>query len=248
MTRRFMQLAAVILIAVSPMYAQVSTLTPPDVPTESWTPEPLTYGIASTTKIQIGGASLVQIDTAAERFEDGQGQFYVTPAGARLTATVNVPAGALLQGMDLYYDDTDAAGDLSATLFSMTGTTTNTLAVLGSAFSAGSTGKGVGSVNFAAHTVSNTDRQYMLYIFSTASNKKVRGISIRYSLQISPAPATATFLDVSNAHPFYQFIEAVAAAGITGGCGGGNYCPNDPITRGQMAAFLARALGLHFAP
>ena len=63
---------------------------------------------------------------------------------------------------------------------------------------------------------------------------------------VSTAPDTATFNDVSTDHPFFQFIEALAASGITGGCGGGNYCPDNPVTRGQMAVFLAKALGLHW--
>lgn len=37
-------------------------------------------------------------------------------------------------------------------------------------------------------------------------------------------------------------IEAIYAAGITKGCGDGKFCPKDPVTREQMAAFLARAL------
>ena len=36
-------------------------------------------------------------------------------------------------------------------------------------------------------------------------------------------------------------INALAAAGITQGCGPGAFCPGDQITRGEMAAFLARA-------
>jgi len=39
-------------------------------------------------------------------------------------------------------------------------------------------------------------------------------------------------------------IEAIAAAGITKGCDQDRFCPNDPVTRGQMAAFLRRALTL----
>lgn len=41
-------------------------------------------------------------------------------------------------------------------------------------------------------------------------------------------------------------IEAIAAAGITVGCNEGNYryCPGGAVTRGQMAAFLDRALSL----
>ena len=72
------------------------------------------------------------------------------------------------------------------------------------------------------------------------------GARVHYNLQVSPAPGTATFGDVPTNHPFFQFIEALAASGITGGCGNGNYCPDNPVTRGQMAVFLSKALGLHF--
>ena len=63
---------------------------------------------------------------------------------------------------------------------------------------------------------------------------------------MTPAPATATFTDVPTDHQFFQFIEALSASGITGGCGPGIYCPDAPVTRGQMATFLAKALGLHW--
>jgi len=52
------------------------------------------------------------------------------------------------------------------------------------------------------------------------------------------------FFDVPSSHPFYGFIDQLAARGITKGCGGGNYCPDVAVTRGQMAAFLVRAFGL----
>ncbi len=39
-------------------------------------------------------------------------------------------------------------------------------------------------------------------------------------------------------------INRLAASDITNGCTGTLYCPNDPVTRGQMASFLDRALGL----
>jgi hypothetical protein len=47
---------------------------------------------------------------------------------------------------------------------------------------------------------------------------------------------------------FQSDIEKLVAAGITSGCGEGTFCPNDAVTRGQMAAFLVRALGLPEAP
>src|SRR6266404_1744940 len=57
----------------------------------------------------------------------------------------------------------------------------------------------------------------------------------------------AAFLDVAPANPFYTDIGKLSARGITVGCGGGNYCPNDPVTRDQMAAFIIRSLG-EFSP
>jgi hypothetical protein len=55
----------------------------------------------------------------------------------------------------------------------------------------------------------------------------------------------AAFGDVATDAPYLRLVEALAASGITGGCGGGNFCPNSPLTRAQMAVFLATALGLH---
>lgn len=51
------------------------------------------------------------------------------------------------------------------------------------------------------------------------------------------------FSDITNSG-FLDEIMWVHAAGITGGCGGGRYCPEASVTREQMASFLARALKL----
>ncbi len=58
------------------------------------------------------------------------------------------------------------------------------------------------------------------------------------------ATSSIHFSDVPSSHPFALAINRLATAGITGGCGGGRYCPSAAVTRGQMAAFLQRALGL----
>ncbi len=58
-------------------------------------------------------------------------------------------------------------------------------------------------------------------------------------------PDTAIdFFDDDDGKTGEASINRLAAAGITGGCGGGNFCPTTPVTRGQMAAFLARAFSL----
>ncbi len=55
-------------------------------------------------------------------------------------------------------------------------------------------------------------------------------------------PATGTvFPDVPPSHPFAAWIESLAGFLITGGCGNGNYCPDTPVTRAQMAVFLLKA-------
>jgi S-layer homology domain len=71
-------------------------------------------------------------------------------------------------------------------------------------------------------------------------------VEIWWKRSVSPAPATASFTDVPTDHQFFQFIEALKASGITGGCGPAIYCPDAPVTRGQMATFIAKALGLHW--
>lgn len=56
-----------------------------------------------------------------------------------------------------------------------------------------------------------------------------------------------TYADVPSSDERHDHIEALTAAGITAGCGGDNFCPDAPVTRGQLAVFLAKALGLHYA-
>lgn len=46
----------------------------------------------------------------------------------------------------------------------------------------------------------------------------LRRAIVYYSLQVSPAPGTATLNDLPVSDPAYQFIEAFQQAGITAGC------------------------------
>jgi len=70
------------------------------------------------------------------------------------------------------------------------------------------------------------------------------------SFSLAPSRADAqTFGDVADDYWAYQFIESLAASGITGGCGNGNYCPLSPVTRAQMAVFLERGMnGSSYSP
>jgi len=83
---------------------------------------------------------------------------------------------------------------------------------------------------------------------SFSSAELFGSVEIWWKRSIYPPPDNASFDDVPTSHPFFQFVEALNAAGITGGCSVNPplYCPDNPLTRGQMAVFLAKALGLHW--
>ena len=61
-----------------------------------------------------------------------------------------------------------------------------------------------------------------------------------------PPPPNQQFQDVFPSNTFYNFIDRMAALGITNGCSTMPplYCPGDPVNRGQMAKFLVKAFNL----
>jgi hypothetical protein len=64
-----------------------------------------------------------------------------------------------------------------------------------------------------------------------------------------PPACTGIFPDVPCPSLFADWIEDLFARGITAGCGGGDYCPANPVTRAQMAVFLLKAdLGSGYTP
>ena len=62
---------------------------------------------------------------------------------------------------------------------------------------------------------------------------------------LNPPPcATPVFADVPPTSVFCRWIEELSRRGVVGGCGGGNYCPTDPVTREQMGVFIGVTFGL----
>ena len=88
---------------------------------------------------------------------------------------------------------------------------------------------GVGGGNFGVGA--GTLRQQMAVFLLKA----------KHGICYAPPPCAGAFADVPCPSSFADWIEALAAEGITGGCGGGNYCPTDTVRRDQMAAFLLKA-------
>lgn len=71
------------------------------------------------------------------------------------------------------------------------------------------------------------------------------GALIGWQRTVSP-PTQTSYLDVPSGTALHPFVEALRAAGVTAGCTADRYCPDAPMTRGQAAVFLAKALGLHW--
>ena len=59
---------------------------------------------------------------------------------------------------------------------------------------------------------------------------------------------TSLFADVPAADPACKAIHYVAAKKVTAGCGGGDFCPNDTVTRWQMAVFVSKAMAGTYVP
>jgi Bacterial Ig-like domain/S-layer homology domain len=74
----------------------------------------------------------------------------------------------------------------------------------------------------------------------TVTREQMASFLVR-ALGLAPS-ANDAFTDDEDS-PHEADINALAAAGITTGCGVGTYCPRQPVLREQMAAFLHRAFG-----
>ncbi len=58
-----------------------------------------------------------------------------------------------------------------------------------------------------------------------------------------------TFRDVYSFHWAYSSIQALTNAGISSGCDATHFCPDQPVTRAQMAVFLEKSInGSNFIP
>jgi hypothetical protein len=88
---------------------------------------------------------------------------------------------------------------------------------------------GVGSGNYGV--ASGTKRQQMAVFLMKA----------KHGICYAPPPCAGVFPDVPCPSTFAPWIEALAAEGVTTGCGNGNFCPDSLVTRRQMAIFLLKS-------
>jgi S-layer family protein len=212
------------------------------------------YGVSSDGVVNIHSYAFTSSYSNDLILDDGNGyRFYApNPSSRFMAAPVQLPSGAQIQVLGIS-GCIASPGDLVVELFDNlsegqgSGGGTNI-----ATFNTPDTGcvfEGVGL--FPSYTYQENGGHTLYAVIYWAGDHfdgstKFNNVYITYSRQVSPAPATPTFADVPTSDAGYQYIEALNASGITGGCGNGNFCPNATVTRRQMAIFFAKALGLHW--
>ena len=213
-------------------------------------PETPEWGMNDLTYYTCHAFEFVPIDSSTTYTFDSWTK-YITGGFASLVAGVHLPSGALVEEVHVAACDEDAGTDFQMRLWECPSNpfTDPCIAVVVLS-GAGLSGCGwVGDPGLGI-TIANGANTYFLEWnnFEGTGDQRIDHVELRYRLQISEAPAVQTFPDVSPGFWAFQEIEALAASGITQGFPDGTFRPTDPVTRAQMATFLARALGLHWAP
>ena len=146
----------------------------------------------------------------------GQSQSFASVAlsGFPLTGTLSVSAAAGLSW--------------SATAASLGGWLTITSATNG-------TGNGTITYTLTPNTAEQAVNRVGIITVQVPGRTDVKPLEFRVH-------QASTFNDVPSTNPYYRFVSAMYARGITAGCGNGNYCPNFDVTREQAAVFLTQIL------
>jgi hypothetical protein len=215
--------------------------------------DPTTFGTVSETIYTIFAYEFQPFQYGTTWSESLFHRFVTTSDGCCLEAGVRLPNGAAIIGYDIEGQDHTDVGEIKAGL-----ATCSIFGFCGYVGPRVMTGvaamPGAGRFRVNLPVPLTVDNFVNTYFFEYTNpgestvNAAFRAARVYYKLQVSPSPVTATFTDVPTNHVFFQFIEALASSGITTGCSASppQFCPNATLTRGQMAVFLAKALGLHF--
>jgi hypothetical protein len=219
-------------------------------------PKPKSYGTDQISYYRVAASEFTLLDTTSgvvytdtayptannyERYSVGVPGWFV--------ASPHLPSGAVVTYFELDSCDEDPVNDVVAYLSQcdILGHCNGLIGMqsVNNAIPCGFTSLDVSSNGLQ---VDNYRNQLTITVItqSGTSNTRFAGVILGYKLQVSPPPLFADFNDVPTDHPYFQFIEALSNSGITAGCGNGDYCPDRAITRGEMAVFLAKALGLQW--
>jgi len=232
----------------------------PSAKTQTVEHQPMGYGIQDACFMTVMGTAFNPTSSDAEYYSATNGGLTCNSGSTYeyFDAQLEPPVGARIEGIRFWTYDSDGPENMHAFLwetcqpFAGPGTPIHT-ELFATDISSGTGGEWSQFVDVPDRTANTAGCVYRVRV-RFGLNNNCNGESLRlhkarlqFRRQVSPAPVTATFNDVGTGHLFFRYVEALVDSGITAGCGGGSYCPDAPVTRGQMAVFLSKALGLHWS-
>jgi parallel beta-helix repeat protein len=193
---------------------------------------------------------------------NGEARFFLGSADVATDAAGNAPIDALLpvaaRGPFVAATATDAAGNTSefSACVMIPGPTVSSaspssgpasggssLTITGSNFQDGAAAL-VGGAPASGALVEDPGRMTASSpALSPGTLNDVQVVNVNTLAGTLPKGWLADFSDVPQAHLFHGAVEKIFRAGITSGCGAGEYCPGDAVNRAGMAVFLLR--GIH---
>ena len=140
--------------------------------------------------------------------------------------------------------------NLSASTLALTGAGSNLTGPDGATYALVDAAAGYGSIPpDTVHSCTTTSNCFSVSVSAPASRP-----ATHWDVRFVETPSTGdeaktwtlhvgqSFTDVPRSQPFYKKIETMLHTGITSGCTATKYCPGDPVSRGQMAIFIAKAI------
>jgi S-layer homology domain len=177
--------------------------------------------------------------------------FYSAPNGGVFNKQVELPWGARMTILECFFNDTSGSNGtvrLWKNTQTIGGSRNNLLKATASSSGSGGFQFPFQSMNELTKFREGSERNFYWLQASMPATTAVslRGCRIFWNKVIRTG-LSHPFNDIGGlSQNFQDSIAALYQSGITTGTSPTTYSPFNPVTRGQMAAFLARALGLHY--
>jgi hypothetical protein len=212
------------------------------------------FGTADNSVLMLNAPDFVPLGTPVGYYFNTDGALVNTSDFYQFVAAIHLPTGALITNVELAGCDSFVADDLSVVVLRRSdvdpaNVSSDTMATVYSSGSGGCSFWEDNTVSFS--TVNNDVYRYIVAVtfgnsFHYTTDLTLRAVRIYWKRQVTPLDGVANFTDVPLGNPYRQFVEAATASGIMNACTTGLFCPDNPVTRAQLALALAKALGLRW--
>ena len=175
----------------------------------------------------------------------GNYRHFTSTIDVAMDASINLPSGAYLSIARLYYRDNDGG---TVNLIIWREYAPNNWTTLCEFHSSGTPNYTSSGINIG-HTIANANNMYHARVTASqaTNNLSFMGLRLYWRRQIRTG-LSHPFTDIGHLPQLWQdSIAALRASGITSGTSSTTYSPDMNVTRGQMAVFLAKALGLYWS-